>query len=61
MTLVAGLSLDPASLIQLGKSLKIACGSGGSVKGGSIEIQGDHVEQVTEQLQVQGLIHKRSK
>lgn len=59
VTLVSGLTLDPSSLIQLGKTLKMVCGSGGTIKEGVIEIQGDHVEQVTEQLQKQALIHKR--
>lgn len=54
VTLVQGLALDPVALAQLGKSLKTACGSGGTVKEGVIEIQGDHIRRVTEYLQQQG-------
>ena len=42
VTLIRGLSLDDAALTQLAKTLKAACGSGGTVKDGVIEIQGDH-------------------
>ncbi len=46
VTLVQGLALDEASLTQLGKQLKAACGTGGTVKEGVIEVQGDHRELV---------------
>ena len=46
VTLVKGVALDLAGLTQLGKQLKASCGSGGTVKDGVIEVQGDHVEQV---------------
>jgi len=59
VTLVKGLALDAASLIALGKQLKAACGSGGTVKDGVIEIQGDHVERVMELLRRDGLSVKR--
>jgi len=42
VTLVKGLALDALSLATIGKQLRVACGSGGTVKGGVIEIQGDH-------------------
>ena len=54
VTLVKGLALDEAGLVQLGKQLKAACGSGGTVKDGVIEVQGDHVERVLAALQAQG-------
>src|SRR5665647_1414312 len=38
VTLVKGLALDPLALAQLGKQLKAACGSGGTVKDGVIEV-----------------------
>ncbi|MEZ7846930.1 MAG: translation initiation factor 1 [Polaromonas sp.] len=44
VTLIQGLPLDDAALMQLGKQLKAACGSGGTVKDGVIEVQGDHRE-----------------
>ncbi|HJU99517.1 MAG TPA: translation initiation factor Sui1 [Burkholderiaceae bacterium] len=46
VTLVKGVALDATALAALGKQLRTACGSGGTVKDGVIEIQGDHCEQV---------------
>jgi translation initiation factor 1 len=60
VTLVKGLPLDAAALAALGKQLRTACGSGGTVKDGTLEIQGDHVERVMELLKVQGFAVKRS-
>lgn len=50
VTLVKGLALDATALAALGKQLKAACGSGGTVKDGVIEVQGDHAERVVEAL-----------
>ncbi len=60
VTLVKGLDLDDAALGALGKQLKTACGSGGTVKDGVIEVQGDHVERVMELLKAQGHTVKRA-
>ena len=60
VTLVKGLPLAPAELTSLGKQLKAACGSGGTVKDGVIEVQGDHVERVMAALTAQGYVVKRS-
>ena len=60
VTLVKGLSLDDAALVALGKQLKTACGSGGTVKDGVIEVQGDHCERVMALLQAQGHKVKRA-
>lgn len=60
VTLVKGLALDAAALAALGKQLKASCGSGGTVKDGVIEIQGDHVERVIERLKKDGLTVKRA-
>ncbi len=46
VTVVKGLPLAPDALEALGRQLKAACGSGGTVKDGCIEVQGDHVEKV---------------
>ena len=58
VTLVQGLALDEASLTQLGKQLKTACGTGGTVKEGVIEVQGDHRELVIRLLTSQGFTVK---
>jgi translation initiation factor 1 len=50
VTVVAGLRGDSATLEELGKSLKRLCGSGGALKDGAIEIQGDHREKVAARL-----------
>jgi translation initiation factor 1 len=60
VTLVKGLPLAPIELVALGKQLKAACGSGGTVKDGVIEVQGDHVERVMAALVAQGYVVKRS-
>lgn len=60
VTLVRGLALDPVALVVLGKQLKTACGSGGTVKDGVIEVQGEHCERIVEALKSQGFSVKRA-
>jgi len=60
VTLVHGLTLDEPALSSLGKQLRTACGSGGTVKEGVIEVQGDHCERVIELLKLQGWTVKRA-
>lgn len=50
----------PGDLPKLGQELKAACGSGGTVKDGTIEIQGDHVDKVMALLQQRGHKVKRA-
>lgn len=54
VTKISGLSLDSTALQALGKELKKKCGSGGTVKEGIIEIQGDHRDLLLEELQKRG-------
>lgn len=60
VTLVRGLALPTAELAALGKQLRNACGAGGTVKDGVLEVQGNHVERVMALLQQQGLKVKRT-
>jgi len=60
VTLVKGLPLEPLALAALGKQLKTACGTGGTVKDGVVEVQGDHCERVMDLLKAQGYTVKRA-
>jgi translation initiation factor 1 len=60
VTVVTGISLPDKDLDALGKQLKAACGSGGTVKDGVIEVQGDHVDHVVALLVAQGYKAKRA-
>jgi translation initiation factor 1 len=60
VTLVRGLPLDAAALEALGRQLRGACGAGGTVKDGVLEVQGDHVDRVLALLLQQGWRAKRS-
>jgi translation initiation factor 1 len=59
VTLVKGLALDGLALAALGKQLRTACGSGGTVKDGVIEVQGDHCDLVMATLKAHGHSPKR--
>ena len=52
--LITGLQLAPAELKALAKRLKQLCGTGGSIKDGVIEIQGDQRELIKTELEKQG-------
>lgn len=60
VTLVKGLALSDADLAAMAKRLKAACGSGGTVADGVIEIQGDHVDRLVATLHAQGHKVKRA-
>jgi len=60
VTLVKGVALDAVGLTALGKQLKAACGTGGTVKDGVIEVQGDHCERVIDTLKALGYTVKRA-
>lgn len=50
VTVVTGLTLPETELKQLAKQLKALCGCGGTIKNGVIEIQGDHRNQIKQEL-----------
>lgn len=60
VTLVRGAVLDAEALAALGKRLRNACGAGGTVKDGVLEVQGDHVERVMDVLKQEGHTVKRA-
>ena len=60
VTVVSGLALDDAALQQLGRQLKAACGCGGTVKDGVVEVQGDHRDRVVAELEKRGWRVKRA-
>lgn len=59
VTVVQGLALDAFALAALGKQLRAACGGGGTVKDGVIEVQGDHCGLVMAALDKLGMRPKR--
>lgn len=54
VTVVRDLQLSPEDLKALATQLKQACGTGGTVKDGAIEIQGDHREKIAARLRSLG-------
>ncbi|MGS2723981.1 stress response translation initiation inhibitor YciH [Porticoccus sp. GXU_MW_L64] len=54
VSLISGLDLPDAELKKLAKRLKQLCGTGGAVKDGVIEIQGDAREKLKAELEKQG-------
>ncbi len=60
VTLITGVPLDEAGIKALATRLKQRCGSGGTVKDGVIEIQGDHCDLLVEELKKQGWTVKRA-
>ena len=60
VTVVTGIPVDAGQLKQIAKSLKQKCGSGGTVKNGTIEIQGDHRDLLIGVLKDMGYAVRRS-
>lgn len=54
VTTVSGIGLAEADLKTLAKQLKQKCSTGGTVKDGVIEIQGDHREKLKTELEKLG-------
>ena len=60
VTTITGLDLNAAQMKKLASELKRLCGTGGSVKNGVIEIQGDNTYQVVQALDERGYKAKRA-
>jgi translation initiation factor 1 len=60
VTVVTGLPGSLAEKTALARLLKSACGTGGTVKDGALELQGDHRDSVEAALGKRGLQSKRS-
>jgi translation initiation factor 1 len=58
VTTLSGFSMSESELKVLAKQLKQKCSTGGTVKDGMIEIQGDHREILKVELEKRGLIAK---
>lgn len=60
VTTIAGLPLSLSDIESLAAKLKKRCGSGGTVREGVIEIQGDHRDAIVAELNKMGWPAKRS-
>jgi translation initiation factor 1 len=54
VSVITGLALGETELNELAKKLKQHCGTGGTVKNGTIEIQGDQREKIKQWLEKLG-------
>jgi len=60
VTVISGLPLDEQALEALAAELKRRCGSGGTVRDGAIEIQGEHRDKLVAELIRKGYPAKRA-
>ncbi len=60
VTVITGIPLPSMELVVFGKHLKKICGSGGTVKDGIIELQGDHCDRMVEVFKKRGWKAKKS-
>lgn len=58
VTVITGIQKEETDLKKLAKKWKQKCGSGGTVKKGIIEIQGDHIDVLGEELKKDGFVVK---
>jgi len=54
VTIISGFQHKPETLTKLAKTLKAQCGSGGTVKDNTIEVQGEHGPKLVTLLTQQG-------
>jgi translation initiation factor 1 len=60
VSVITGLSGSEDDLRALAADLKRRCGTGGTIKDGVIEIQGDHRDTLVEALKARGVNAKRA-
>jgi translation initiation factor 1 len=60
VTAVSGLPGSPSDVAALARELKSACGAGGTVKDGVLEIQGDQRDRIEAALRARDLEFKRA-
>jgi translation initiation factor 1 len=60
VTLITGLPLGDEALTTLAGELKRRCGSGGTVRAGAIEIQGEHRDTLVSELIRRGYAARRA-
>ena len=60
VTTIKGLPLDQTALEDLARKLKARCGSGGTLKDGVIELQGEHRDTILAELLKLGFKAKRA-
>ena len=59
VTIIGALDPEGNDLPALASRLKASCGTGGTVKDGRIELQGDHAQAVDQALQAMGYKTRR--
>ena len=60
VTVITGIPSHPEGLEKLAKQFKQQCGTGGTVKNGVIEIQGDHRDLLVKELSALGYTVKKA-
>ena len=60
VTVIKGLELNQLDAKKLLKKLKIVCGTGGTLKGALLELQGDQISKAQEFLFKEGFMPKQS-
>jgi translation initiation factor 1 len=60
VNVISGLGMAPAELEALCTQLKKRCGTGGTVKEGTIEIQGEHRDTLVAELTKRGYTVKKA-
>jgi translation initiation factor 1 len=60
VSVVENLPGHPARIEEIARTLKTRCGTGGTVKGRVVEIQGDHRDRIVEVLGSLGVAARRA-